>query len=301
MNSPSRFPAPAKINLYLQVTGVLPNGYHCLETGFAYVDSMDHLEISSADHLSVSCTRNHLSGPDNLVYRVLAELRRRHCIRQGMHVHIIKHIPEQAGLGGGSSDAATAIMVANRQWNHGLSTEEMIEFATPFGADIPCFLFGRASTASGIGNHLSLLGACLPSDHCLLAYPPGAGVSTAEVFRHFDLQAELTRNNQPDNIRTLSDSNVNRLGLNDLEAIAIKLCPSIGNLLRTMRSAGGISWMSGSGSACVGMLASRNAEITLARNLQSRGCATWTHVGKLMTVHPMVMTSRSRGNAQADQ
>jgi len=293
MNSPLAdisFPAPAKINLYLRITDVLPNGYHCLETGFAYVDAMDQLEISSADNLSVSCTRNHLSGPDNLVYRVLAELRRRHGIHQGMHVRIIKHIPEQAGLGGGSSDAATAIMVANRQWNLGLSTEEMIEFATPFGADIPCFLFGQASTASGIGNHLSPLDASLPSDHCLLAYP-GAGVSTAEVFRHFDLQAELTRNSQPDNIRSLSDLNVNRLGLNDLEAIAIKLCPSIGNLLSAMRSTEGVSWMSGSGSACVGIMTSHNAGSTLAGELQSRDLATWTHAGKLMSVHPMMMES----------
>jgi len=287
-----RFPAPAKINLYLRVLNKLTNDYHSLATSFAYVDAMDQLEISSADDLRVSCTRNHLSGPDNLVYRVLAELRQRHGIRQGMHVHIIKHIPEQAGLGGGSSDAATAIIVANRQWNLGLSSQDLIEFAAPFGADIPCFLFGRASIATGIGEHLAPLDTDLPSDHCLLAYP-GVGVSTAEVFRHFELQAELTRNRQPDNIRALSDSNSNidRLGLNDLQAIAIKLCPSIGNLLRVMHSAGGISWMSGSGSACVGMLASRNTEITLARNLQSRGFATWTHVGKLMTMHPMMMTS----------
>jgi len=295
MNSPLadiRFPAPAKINLYLRVLDKLTNDYHRLATSFIYVDAMDQLEISPANYLRVSCTRNHLSGPDNLVYRVLAELRRRHGIRQGMHVHIIKHIPEQAGLGGGSSDAATAIMVANRQWNLGLSTEEMIEFATPFGADIPCFLFGRASTATGIGNYLSSLSAGLPSDHCLIAYP-GTGVSTAEVFLHFDLQAELTRNSQPDNIRAFSDSNANidRLGLNDLEAIAIKLCPSIGNLLRAMRSAGGISWMSGSGSACVGIMASHNSGVALAGELQSRDLATWTHAGKLMSVHPMMMES----------
>jgi len=209
-----------------------------------------------------------------------------------MHVHVIKRIPEQAGLGGGSSDAATAIMVANRQWNLGLSIEEMIEFAAPFGADIPCFLFGRASAATGMGERLTPLASKLPSDHVLLAFP-GIGVSTAEVFHHFDQEVELTLNRQPDNIRHHSSSKVSidRLGLNDLEAFAVKLCPSLGKLLAAMRSAGGISWMSGSGSACVGILASRSAEIALAGELQSRGLATWIHAGKLMDIHPMMTES----------
>jgi len=290
LGKPGRFPAPAKINLYLRVREALPNGYHLLDTAFAYVDAMDLLDISQADDLVVTCTRRHLSGQNNLVYRVLAALQKRYGVRSGMHVHIIKKIPEQAGLGGGSSDAATAIMVANRQWNLNLSTEAMIEFSLPFGADIPCFLFGRASKATGVGEQLSPLPESLPARHVLLAFP-GTGLSTTEVFRHLDLQLELTRNRQPDNIRihSCSDGNIEYPGLNHLEASAIELCPPIGNLLKAMHIVGGTAWMSGSGSACVGILSSHRAEVALARELQDRGLATWTHAGKLMTVHPLMM------------
>jgi len=295
MNStsfPGRFPAPAKINLYLRVRASLPNGYHRLETAFAYADVMDLLEISPAQDLIVSCTQTHLSGRKNLVFRVLAALRERHRIRSGLHVRIIKNIPEQAGLGGGSSDAATAIMIANRQWKLALSREELIEFALPFGADIPCFLFGHASRATGVGEQLTPYPTELPSEDILLAFP-GRGVSTSDVFHHFDLQMELTRNRQPDTIRPHSGLNetIDQTGMNDLEETAISLCPAIGALLKSMRHNEGVAWMSGSGSACVGLLPSPRMARVMAGALQHKGLATWTHAGRLMAIHPMMSGS----------
>ncbi|MFQ5355907.1 MAG: 4-(cytidine 5'-diphospho)-2-C-methyl-D-erythritol kinase [Mariprofundaceae bacterium] len=281
-------PAPAKINLHLQVDGKRPDGYHLLDTSFAYVDIADRLEFNIDQKLSVSCSRSHLSGPGNLVYVVLDALRKTYGIRQGMHVVISKHLPEKAGLGGGSSDAATAIMAANDLWKLSLSTKELIDFSIPFGADIPCFLFGRASIASGTGERLLPLSHSLPKGYVLLAYP-GKGVSTMDVFRHHDTLIELTQNKQLDMIRNHSNSNVcvDRLGCNDLEVAATSICPAIGHLLCVMRVSEGTSWMSGSGSTCVGLFPSRSKASSLAEDLKSKGLASWTHIGSLLDLHPM--------------
>ncbi|MFQ5582501.1 MAG: 4-(cytidine 5'-diphospho)-2-C-methyl-D-erythritol kinase, partial [Mariprofundaceae bacterium] len=182
------FPAPAKINLHLKVIGRRDDGLHELDTSFAFVDIADQLAVRPCSELKVSCSARHLEGEENLVHRALTAMRSQFGVNAGLEIHIEKHIPEQAGLGGGSSDAATAIMAANDIWQLGLSTDELIRFATPLGADIPCFLFGQASLACGIGEQLSVYPWPLPDGYFLLACP-GDGLSTAEVFRHFDAYA----------------------------------------------------------------------------------------------------------------
>jgi len=140
-------PAPAKINLHLLITGRDARGFHLLDTSFAYVDAADVLHVGIADDIRVTCSDPRLNGEDNLVHRVLHALRERFDpqpgshVRRGLHVHIDKHLPSQAGLGGGSSDAATALLAANRLWGLNLDSAALIDFASPYGADIPCFLF----------------------------------------------------------------------------------------------------------------------------------------------------------------
>jgi len=286
----NRYPAPAKINLHLQVTALLDNGYHELDTSFAYVDVMDWLLIEAADELSVSCSASHLQGPDNLVHRVLAALRQRHGIQQGLRVHIDKQLPEQAGLGGGSSDAATALMVANRLWGLGLSSDELIAFATPFGADIPCFLYGEASIAHGIGQHLQPYPEPMPEGYICLAHP-GVGLSTAAVFAHFDQfvapDAALTPTSAMATIRADAKGPV-PLGANALEESAIALAPEVGQLLATMRTASDMAWMSGSGSTCVALCPTEQQAAALAGELREQGLANWTHAGRVMAHHPLL-------------
>ncbi len=281
------FPAPAKINLHLKVTRTLENGYHELDTSFAYVDIADDLIITPADELTVTCSKPHLSGENNLVYKVLDALRQQHGLSGGLSVHIRKRLPDQAGLGGGSSDAATALMVANRYWHLDLSTEALITFATPFGADIPCFLFGRASLASGIGEQLSAYPGNLPQGHLLLAHP-GTGLSTAQVFNHYDQQtggaAALTRHNGVDTIRADSEA---VLGNNDLEACACALSTDVNELLREMRNVSDMAWMSGSGSTCVALFTGKQQAEDTACMLLDRKLANWIHVGKLLKKHPL--------------
>ncbi|HXH64677.1 MAG TPA: 4-(cytidine 5'-diphospho)-2-C-methyl-D-erythritol kinase [Mariprofundaceae bacterium] len=276
------FPAPAKINLHLHVGGILPDGRHALDTSFAFVDIADTLAIAPAPSVEVSCSRPHLSGPANLVHRVLTALAAEHGVTQGLKVHIDKHLPEQGGLGGGSSDAATALWVANRLWGLGMPVDALIRFAVPMGADIPCFLFGEASLAHGVGEHLSPYPSPLPQTPVVLAHP-GEGLSTAEVFRRFDA---LHNPPMADTIATRSGRAI-AVGDNDLEAVACDMSPGLSRLLAAMRGQASAAWMSGSGSTCVALVDDAEAGRALAAALRDRGLATWTHVGRIERYHPL--------------
>ena len=284
MNS---FPAPAKINLHLKVTRTLENGYHELDTSFAYVDIEDELKISPAAKLTVTCSNPAFNGANNLVHQLLEAFQQQYAITSGISVHIDKRLPDQAGLGGGSSDAATALMVANTYWGLNLAVEELISFATPFGADIPCFLFGRASLAQGIGEKLTAYPAPLPEGVLLLAYP-GVGLSTPAVFESYDSHAEnagsLTHHDSADTIRGLSER---AIGHNDLEASACSISSEVERLLEQMRKLSERAWMSGSGSTCVALFTDHQQAESTASLLIEKKLATWTHIGKLLGEHPL--------------
>lgn len=276
-------PAPAKINLHLHITGRRSDGMHELDTGFAFTQASDELHFTDCDSLQITCSLPHLSGKKNLVFQLLQAFRKKHHVRQGLAVHIEKRVPEQSGLGGGSSDAATALLAANHIWNTRVSIEEMIEFATPFGADIPCFLYGRASLARGIGEKLVDYPFPLPEQVLLLAWP-GAGLSTAEVFRHFDSSDHaLTPSGALDTMHRDSAGP----GNNDLEASACSLSPDVRRLLDFMRQQSELAWMSGSGSACVALFDDEKQADAMAGKLRQQNLATWTHVGKIIATHPV--------------
>ncbi len=272
--------APAKINLYLHITAVLNNGMHELDTAFAYSEACDRLSFKASKPLQVTCSDAHLGGKQNLVYQVLQAFRQEHHITDGLKVHIDKFIPEQAGLGGGSSDAATAIMAANKLWNIHASTDELIDFATPFGADIPCFLYGKASLASGIGASLIDYPHALPAQTLLLARPQ-SGLSTAAVFQYFD--STLTTPNRLATMRRDSPS----IGENDLEASACTLNPDVARLLVFLRQQTDKAWMSGSGSTCVALFDSHQQATKVSDALQQQHLASWTHTGNICDIHPM--------------
>lgn len=280
-------PAPAKINLHLHVTAIREDGMHELDTAFAYTDLCDLIHIEAADRLEVGCSRAHLAGEGNLVHRLLAAFAEHHGIDMGLRLFIDKHIPEQAGLGGGSSDAATALLAANKLWNVDASIPELIAFATPFGADIPCFLYGRASLARGIGEALQPYEWPLPKQALLLAWP-GSGLSTAAVFKRFDAdvasgQRSLTLPEALSTMRAVRPD----LGANDLEPTASALSSAVKSLLAAMHPDGDPAWMSGSGSSCVALLGSTAAAEALAERLEQSGVASWTHVGRIIATHPL--------------
>jgi len=278
--------APAKINLHLHVTGILPNGKHGLHTSFAFVDVFDCLQIGLSDVISVQCSVGALSGENNLVFQVLSALRETFHGQHGLTVSIEKFLPSEAGLGGGSSDAAVALLAANVLWDLNLTTEALIDFATPWGADIPCFLFGQACLAEGVGEILSVYPEPLPDSYVCLARPR-EGLSTAAVFHHLDASSELllTHPNGDAKVRLASQGSI-PIGCNDLEYSAVAMLPSIASILNTMKSHATLAWMSGSGSTCVGLCSSRLGAEKLASSLQDEGLASWTHVGKILKNHP---------------
>ncbi len=296
-----RLPAVAKINLHLRVYGKGSGGYHNLDTSFVYVDVADTLVIHEANKLIVTCSEPNLNGEKNLVFRTLEALRRTFRVSRGLEVHVHKRIPIEAGLGGGSSDAATALAAANVLWRLNLERDRLIEFARTFGADIPAFLYGRASRARGIGDILQPLKFDPPGGDVVVAWP-GSGLSTSAVFARFDADRgeealELTPSGAGDILRTASRAVADAslpLGLNDLEQVACKMCPGLDALLTAMRAGGRRAWMSGSGTACVALVENAAAARELARALIRKGMATWTHAGRLLFRHPLDVSALKR-------
>ncbi|MDP2125850.1 MAG: 4-(cytidine 5'-diphospho)-2-C-methyl-D-erythritol kinase [Pseudohongiella sp.] len=184
--------APAKLNLFLHITGRRPDGYHLLQTVFQLLDYGDELSFSlrDDDQIRLHCDSPELSGEDNLVLRA-ARLLREHCdCNQGINIELVKRIPAGAGLGGGSSDAATTLVALNQLWHCGLTKEQLAAMGLSLGADVPVFVKARSAWAEGVGEHLTPM--LLPAIYYLVL-TPACHVSTSVIFSH----QELTRDTHP--------------------------------------------------------------------------------------------------------
>ncbi|MGB1110554.1 MAG: 4-(cytidine 5'-diphospho)-2-C-methyl-D-erythritol kinase [Gammaproteobacteria bacterium] len=232
-------PAPAKLNLFLHVTGRRPDGYHELQSVFQFVDLAD--EIRLAPHPDSILREGGLPGlapEDDLVVRAAQLLRNHTNTTQGARIGVSKRIPDGGGLGGGSSDAATVLLGLNHLWGLGLSLDELAGLGLELGADVPVFIRGFAAWAEGVGEHLQPIH--LPEPAYLIVHP-GVFVSTVSVFKH----AELTRNTPPITIRAFRSG----AGANDLEKVARKLEPEVGEAMDWLMAFAPAA-MTGSG-ACV--------------------------------------------------
>ncbi len=235
------FPAPGKLNLFLHVLGRRADGYHLLQTVFRLIDRSDRVGIAVRGDGEI---RRHdplpgVPADKDLCVRAVKLLQQRCGTRQGADLALEKKLPIGGGLGGGSSDAATTLIVLNRLWNAGLPRGELQALAAQLGADVPFFVFGENALGEGIGEHLTAL--ALPAAWYLVLVPP-AVLSTAEVFS----DNALTRNTKPLKIPPFFSG----LGANDLEAVALKRSPEIAAHLRWLRARRPQARMTGSG-ACV--------------------------------------------------
>lgn len=235
------FPAPGKLNLFLHVLGRRADGYHLLQTVFRLIERGDRVGIGLRGDAEI---RRHDPLPgvpveEDLCVRA-ARLLQRHCgTRQGADLALEKNLPIAGGLGGGSSDAATALIVLNRLWGADLARRELQSLAAQLGADVPFFVFGENALGEGIGEQLTAL--ALPAAWYLVLVPPTA-LSTAEVFS----DNALTRNTKPLKIPPFFSG----LGANDLEAVALRRRPAIAAHLQWLRARRPQARMTGSG-ACV--------------------------------------------------
>jgi 4-diphosphocytidyl-2-C-methyl-D-erythritol kinase len=178
--------APAKLNLMLHVTGRRSDGYHTLQTVFQLLDLGDTLAFDTHQSQGISVEMEGLALPlaQNLVYRAANLLPRQP--HQGVHIRVTKRIPDGGGMGGGSSDAATTLVMLNTLWQCGLSRAQLLRLALSLGADVPVFVGGHSAWADGIGEQLQPM--TLPTRWFLIV-KPAVHVSTADIFS----DPELTR------------------------------------------------------------------------------------------------------------
>jgi 4-diphosphocytidyl-2-C-methyl-D-erythritol kinase len=184
--SPAAWPAPAKLNLMLHITGRREDGYHLLQTVFQFLDVGDALRFSVTNDGSISL-ENAIDGvPDeqNLLYRAARLLQERTETGLGARIAIDKRLPMGGGLGGGSSDAATVLVALNHLWGTGLDDEALAALGLELGADVPVFVHGHACWAEGVGEIITPVELPEP---CYLVVVPPVHISTAELFRDPDL------------------------------------------------------------------------------------------------------------------
>ncbi|MBX3666505.1 MAG: 4-(cytidine 5'-diphospho)-2-C-methyl-D-erythritol kinase [Burkholderiales bacterium] len=239
MNGCSGFPAPAKLNLMLRVTGRRADGYHLLQTVFRFIDFGDTVWIRRRGDGVIARTRElpGVTEAGDLVLRAARTLKAATGTRSGADIHVEKRLPMGGGLGGGSSDAATTLLALNHLWGTGLSRGHLQELALPLGADVPAFVYGRTALAGGIGEKLEPL-TVAPAWYLVLV--PPVAVATAGIFQH----PELKRDSEAVKIQGFSVP-----AGNDLEPLVCRLYPEVGRHLDWLRSVGAAQ-MSGSG-ACV--------------------------------------------------
>jgi 4-diphosphocytidyl-2-C-methyl-D-erythritol kinase len=188
MISPISYPAPAKLNLFLHVVGRRADGYHLLESVFQLIDFGDAIDIALREDGAIRRMNDVPGVPEaeDLVIRAAQALKAASGSPLGADIGVTKRIPMGGGLGGGSSDAATVLLVLNKLWNLKLKRAELMAIGLKLGADVPFFLFGRNAFAAGIGEQLQALD--LPPRWFVVLKPP-ASVPTLEIFR----APELTR------------------------------------------------------------------------------------------------------------
>jgi 4-diphosphocytidyl-2-C-methyl-D-erythritol kinase len=185
-------PAPAKLNLFLHITGQRPDGYHDLQTVFQLLDFGDELAFipNESGHIGLSCSEPGLETPENLVVRAASLLQQYSGTNSGVDITVTKHLPTGGGIGGGSSDAASTLLALNQLWQCGLNLDDLARLGLQLGADVPVFVRGRSAWAEGVGENLQVID--LP-ERWYLVLTPDCHVSTAEIFSH----PELTRHTHP--------------------------------------------------------------------------------------------------------
>ena len=235
-----RWPAPAKLNLLLRITGRRADGYHLLQSVFQLIDLCDWLtyELLEEDLVTLVEPIPGVPEQDDLTVRAANLLKQESGFRQGVKIGIEKNLPMGGGLGGGSSDAATTLLALNHLWGLGFSVEQLMQFGLRLGADVPVFVYGYSAWAEGVGEKLSPI--MLPEDWFLIV-KPDCHVNTRQIF----LADELTRDSKLITIADFTEGLVD----NDCTAVVRKLYPEVDKALIEL-SKFGYARLTGTG-ACV--------------------------------------------------
>jgi 4-diphosphocytidyl-2-C-methyl-D-erythritol kinase len=249
--------APAKINLTLDVIGKRPDGYHEVEMVMQALELHDTLSFKEHEN-EIQLTCNWPSIPvneKNLVYKVAVALKERTGYLGGAEIHIHKEIPMEAGLAGGSSDAAAALKGLNELWSLKLSLEELMEIGGAIGADIPFCLIGGTALATGKGEKLKVLESASPL--WIVLAKPTIGVSTAIVYQNFNLAKVDEHPNTQAMVSALKENNFQGITANlgnVLETVTLELYPELKSIKAQLKELGAQGvLMSGSGPTIFGI------------------------------------------------
>ena len=236
-----RVPSPSKLNLFLHITGRRPDGYHELQSIFQLIDLCDWLEFEQTADKQIQIEG--LASVDleqNLIYRAIQVLKPYAKAYSGLKIRLEKNIPMGAGLGGGSSNAATTLIVVNQLWDCGLTIEQLAELGVKLGADVPIFVYGRNAWAEGIGEHLTFIDL---DQKQFIVLKPDCFISTQLLFS----QKTLTRDTKSSKFCayqiTPSDFG------NNFEPLARSLYPEVNEAMQYLDQFG-VAKLTGTG-ACV--------------------------------------------------
>ena len=277
--------APAKLNLFLHITGRRPDGYHALQSVFQLLDWGDTLHFTRRADGEVRRTTEIAGVPEasDLVVRAARLLKTHTGTRFGVDIEIDKRLPMGAGLGGGSSDAATTLLALNRLWNLGLSRETLCSLGLTLGADVPFFVFGRNAFAEGVGE--ALRPVTLPS-RCFLVVTPSVHVPTAAIFS----DKSLTRDSEPVTITDfLAQQSCDArwpdsFGRNDMQPVVVGKYAEVAQVLEWFDRIAPAR-MTGSGSSVFAAFTS----IAEAEAAQAKLPAGWTSaVARSLDTHPLL-------------
>ena len=253
-----RVPSPAKLNLFLHITGRRENGYHELQSIFQLIDLYDWLEFEQTDnqHIQIEGLAS-VDLEQNLIYRAVQLLKPYAQTLTGLKIRLEKNIPMGAGLGGGSSNAATTLIVLNQLWQCGLNIEQLADLGVKLGADVPIFVHGRNAWAEGIGEHLTFIDL---DQKQFIVLKPDCFISTQLLFS----QKTLTRNSKPTKFcgYQIKPSDFG----NNFEPVARNLYPEVDEAMRYLDQFGQAK-LTGTG-ACVftEVTAEMNVEYILANS-----------------------------------
>ncbi|HIQ33534.1 4-(cytidine 5'-diphospho)-2-C-methyl-D-erythritol kinase [Acinetobacter venetianus] len=258
-----RVPSPAKLNLFLHITGRRENGYHELQTIFQLIDLYDWMNFEAIGDESIQIEGlDDVQLEQNLIYRA-AQLLKPHAKKPcGLNIRIEKNIPMGAGLGGGSSNAATTLIVLNQLWECELSEQQLADYGVKLGADVPIFILGRNAWAEGIGEHLSFIDLAQKK---FIILKPDCFISTQQLFS----QKTLTRDSK---ITTFCAYQLQPSSFgNNFEPLARQLYPEVDEAMRYLDQFG-LAKLTGTG-ACV--FTEVTNEMNVEQILQNAPCKAY--------------------------
>ena len=270
--------ACAKINLALHVRERLANGYHGIETVFAFLDHGDLLSVEPLDEITLSITgpfAKGLSDKDNLVLDAARLLAVHTGEAVGASIFLDKRLPIASGIGGGSADAAATLRLLNRYWRAGLSLSELAELSAPLGADVPACVVNQTCLGKGIGQDLMPLENGALARYFVLLVNPLVPVSTAAIFSDWDGvdQGALPAGDPLDIVLS---------GRNDLQSPAERIAPVISDTISNLNETGAVvSRMSGSGATCFALYETERQARDAEKMINTELPGSWTMIGGL--------------------